>query len=399
MTKPIIQQLIANGVVIPQPESVFVGDEVAAGRIGKGVVLNPGVRVSGASTSIGAGSVIGSEGPATIANSQLGANVNIGSGYVESSVLLDGSSLGSGAHVRPGCLLEEQSSGAHTVGLKQTVLMSYVTLGSLINFCDCLMSGGTSRKNHSEVGSSYIHFNFTPHQDKATPSLIGDVVQGVFLDQAPIFLGGQGGLVGPARIAFGSIVPAGQIIRRDILDPGRLVVQDAPEPVSRAYDQAVYGGVKRVVENNLSYIGNILALRAWYMGVRVSFMTRDASGAACLEGARNVLGGIVAERVKRLDELEGKMGESIRRLEVRGDAKAVACVREQKLFAERWPELKSTIQAATTEIGPVPEKLAAAVRDASGDYLVWLKGMQSGVKADAAAWLNRIVNAVTRAWI
>ena len=30
------------------------------------------------------------------------------------------------------------------------------------------MAGGTSRKDHSEVGSSYIHFNFTPDGDKTT---------------------------------------------------------------------------------------------------------------------------------------------------------------------------------------------------------------------------------------
>ena len=49
------------------------------------------------------------------------------------------------------------------------------------------MSGGTSRRDHSEVGSSYIHFNFTPDGDKTTPSLFGDVVHGVLLDQPAVF--------------------------------------------------------------------------------------------------------------------------------------------------------------------------------------------------------------------
>ena len=107
--------------------------------------------------------------------------------------------MGPGAQVREGCLLEEEANGAHCVGLKQTILFPFVTLGSLINFCDCLMAGGTSRKDHSEVGSSYIHFNFTPDGDKTTASLFGDVPRGVMLDQPPIFLGGQGGAVGPVR--------------------------------------------------------------------------------------------------------------------------------------------------------------------------------------------------------
>jgi len=83
------------------------------------------------------------------------------------------------AEVREGCLLEEEANGAHTVGLKQTILFPFVTLGSIVNFCDILMAGGTDRRNHSEVGSSYIHFNYTPNQDKATASLIGDVAYGV----------------------------------------------------------------------------------------------------------------------------------------------------------------------------------------------------------------------------
>ena len=89
--------------------------------------------------------------------------------------------MGLGAQVRETCILEEEASGAHCAGIKQTILLPFVTLGSLINFCDCLMAGGTSRQNHSEVGSSYIHFNFTPDGDKTTPSLIGDVPRGVML--------------------------------------------------------------------------------------------------------------------------------------------------------------------------------------------------------------------------
>ena len=75
--------------------------------------------------------------------------------------------------MRRGTILEEHASCAHTVGLKQTILFPYVTLGSLINFCDCFMAGGTGPRNHSEVGSSYIHFNFSANQDKATASLLG----------------------------------------------------------------------------------------------------------------------------------------------------------------------------------------------------------------------------------
>lgn len=202
---------------MPLPETVHVGPEVDPDRVsGRGVTLHPGCRVSGSETVISAGVTLGAEGPVTAIDVRLGPGASIAAGYAAKTVLLEGASLGSGAHAREGTLLEEQASAAHTVGLKQTILLPFVTLGSLINFCDCLMSGGTSRRDHSEVGSSYIHFNFTPDGDKTTPSLFGDVVHGVLLDQPAVFLGGQGGTVGPVTVGFGSVVAAGSVLRSDV---------------------------------------------------------------------------------------------------------------------------------------------------------------------------------------
>ena len=107
-------------------------------------------------------------------------------------------------------------------------------LGSLVNFCDCLMAGGASPSDHSEVGSSYIHFNFTPAGDKSTPSSFGDVPQGVMLDQPAIFLGGQGGAVGPIRVAYGTVIAAGSVLREDVLEEGQLIVPAPHRGLKRA---------------------------------------------------------------------------------------------------------------------------------------------------------------------
>ena len=64
----------------------------------------------------------------------LGDGAAVASGYVEGAVLLRGAKLGANAHARPGTLLEEQASTAHCVGLKHTILLPFVTLGSLIIF-------------------------------------------------------------------------------------------------------------------------------------------------------------------------------------------------------------------------------------------------------------------------
>jgi UDP-N-acetylglucosamine/UDP-N-acetylgalactosamine diphosphorylase len=216
---------------------------------------------------------------------------------------------GSGSHVRGGTILEEHSSIAHTVGLKQTILLPYVTLGSLINFCDCLMAGGTSRENHSEVGSAYIHFNYTPNQDKATPSLIGDVPRGVMLNQHPIFLGGQGGLVGPCRIAYGTIIGAGSLCRKDQLDENRLVFEGCSGKGSLPFKAGVYRTIQRILHNNFYYLGNLIALHQWYRNVRARFVGSQMP-APLYQGLLATLDMAYEERIKQLLRLAGKMQDT-----------------------------------------------------------------------------------------
>src|SRR5512136_1285216 len=217
--------LVNKGVDIPNPWTLDIGNEVDPERIsGNGVTIYPGCRIYGKNTVISAGAKIGYEGPATIDDCQIGPNVELKGGYFNKAVFIEKTNMRLGAHVREGCMLEEEAGGAHCVGLKQTILFPFVTLGSLINFCDCLMAGGTSRKDHSEVGSSYIHFNYTPNQDKATASLIGDVPRGVMLNNPPIFLGGQGGMVGPLRMGYGNVVAAGSVLRADYMAENKLII-------------------------------------------------------------------------------------------------------------------------------------------------------------------------------
>jgi bifunctional UDP-N-acetylglucosamine pyrophosphorylase/glucosamine-1-phosphate N-acetyltransferase len=129
-------QLINKGVDIPNPLTIDLGDEVNIDHIsGKGVRIYPGCRIYGKQTIISAGSQIGYEGPATIDNCQLGHRVELKGGYFNKSVFLEKANIGSGAQVREGCILEEEANGAHCVGIKQTILFPFVTLGSLINFC------------------------------------------------------------------------------------------------------------------------------------------------------------------------------------------------------------------------------------------------------------------------
>lgn len=303
-----VEALVAKGVDVPNPWTVTIEQDVNVDRIsGDGVTIHPGCRIRGAQTVISAGVELGREGPVTLEDCRLGEDVALKGGYASKAVFLDGANLGLGHHVREGCLLEEQSGGAHTVGLKQTILFPYVTLGSLINFCDAFMAGGTSRSDHSEVGSSYIHFNFTPTGDKTTPSLFGDVPRGVTLRGRPIFLGGQGGSVGPVQVGYGSVVGAGSVLRGDVPEEGHLVLDGAVRPMRRPYQGETYRSLVPMVRKNLTYLAQLDALEAWYRHARRPFFEAQEFGPLMFEGALAMIASARKERGTRLMKLVGKL--------------------------------------------------------------------------------------------
>lgn len=377
-----IEELLKKGVVIPDPHNVQVGDEVDTGRIlGQGVVIYPGSKIYGNSVLILENVKIGYEGPVTIENCQVGPEVNLKSGYFKEAVFLKGVNLGSGAHVREGTILEEEAGIAHTVGLKQTILFPYVILGSLINFCDCFMSGGTGRKDHSEVGSSYIHFNYTPGQDKATPSLLGDVPNGVMLKQKPIFLGGQGGLVGPCRLAFGTTVAAGTICRKDELRPGRLLFGGPSKSGNVPYMPGDNRNIKRILTNNIIYIANLIALNHWYSHIRQQFIS-DEFPDALLGGLKEKLKSAVSERIKRLKEfyeinnlIESETG--------------------------KWSEFENSFTSGDGIEETIPlrdsflEIIASGIMKSGKDYLTVINNLKEKESNIGTEWLQKIVDIKT----
>ena len=356
-----VEALRARGVRILDPGQTFVDHDVDPARIDATATLYPGARLHGRRTFLGAGAAVGVEGPATLVDCVLGEGASIASGYAKGAVLLRAAKLGANAHVREGTILEEEASTAHAVGLKQTILLSFVTLGSLINFCDLLMAGGTSREDHSEVGSGFIHFNFTPWGragDKATPSLVGDVTAGVFLRQRRIFLGGQAGMVGPRAIGYGGMTGAGQIVRRDV-GVGKLSIQVA-RAVEEPLERPLAARLASVVEKNVAYVAQLRALQAFYVEVRLG-RARRAERADLVVIYEEAIANIdicIAERVTRLRSFLHEHG------------------------APALPDLGAPVITAC----PLPLDAAAG----EGDHVKWIKGLATADVERGQGWLDSI---------
>ncbi|WP_168582899.1 UDP-N-acetylglucosamine pyrophosphorylase [Gephyromycinifex aptenodytis] len=372
-----VRRLVDKGVDIPNPWTLDIGPEVNVERIsGNGVTIHPGCRIRGASTVISAGVELGREGPVTIEDVRLGPNVALKGGYAAKATFLQGANLGLGHHVREGTLLEEEASGAHCVGLKQTILFPFVTLGSLINFCDAFMAGGTSRSDHSEIGSSYIHFNFTPSGDKTTPSLFGDVPRGVLLRQRPIFLGGQGGAVGPVEVAYGTVVGAGSVIRRDVLTEDTLTLVGAPPSMNRPFAADDYRNLVRVLAKNVGYLAQLNALEQWYRHVRVHFFATQELGPLVAEGAHEVISAARKERCSRLGKLVAKLpGRD----------------QTQMVVRDRLEDLIEVVRHNETPPDMQVVESFAATAEAGVGYLEAIRGLSDEQVAAVRSWLGAVV--------
>jgi len=399
-----IQLLIEKGVKIPNSTSVDIGKEVDLDRIsGDGVFIYPGCKIYGKKTLIMSGTKLGYEGPVTIEDCQIGPKVELKGGFFRKSIFLEKANMGSGAQVRDACILEEEANGAHTVGLKHTILFPFVTLGSLINFCDCLMAGGTSRKNHSEVGSSYIHFNYTPNQDKATPSLIGDIPKGVMLNQYPIFLGGQGGLVGPSRLGYGTVIAAGTVYRGDCPEGSRLLASEGLEKKESDFHPGVYWNISRRTFNNINYISNLIALRQWYIGIRSQFFRGDFMSQELYKGVLEKVDMAIEERINRLKALTQKMPQSVEAYQkvMKGESSQELLNQKKELF-ERWEEIEDILYSSGSKMGQLSireaflEKINQDIKDKGANYIKVIQGLDKTWSNKGTQWLQGIVDEINR---
>ena len=257
--------------------------------------------------------------------------------------------------------------------------------------------------NHSEVGSSFIHFNYTPNQDKATPSMMGNVHQGVMLNQPPVFLGGQGGLVGPVHIAFGCITAAGSIIRNSEARPGRLLMGGAMKTASLAWRSGVYTSPDRIFKHNLSYIAGLFALKAWYAQVRPLFITGFFSK-QLVKGLQENLDICIEERIKRLNAFGDKLQQSRHILFQRKKDKGAKALDIHDRVLDKLNRTKEVFEREQNECGLTPRAeeflqcIEKTIADKGTVYVDVIQGMDQDDIDKGSSWLAGIETRITGAF-
>lgn len=382
-----IAHLKGRGVDVWGQDRVYIGSEVDLDNIEPGAVLYD-ARITGASTRIGSGSKIGISGPARIDECQIGRDVDLGAGIYEGSTLLDGAKVRGFAELRPGTLLEEESEAAHSTAFKNTILTAGAVAGSLINFCDAFLSGGTSRSDHSEIGSGAIHFNFDPRGDK-WGSLFGDV-RGVLLRSAPVFVGGQCGLVAPLHVDFGAVTAAGSIVRRDV-GPDCVKFETAPNGVMGGFDREVYLGLRRKFLSTAQLVGTLWALDVWYEKVRLAHA--DERLQPLYGAARKQITGHVEERVKRLGKIISKLPRSLEKStqDPHGDSERGNVRAEHELLIRQGDKILDVLGTGPDATEP-PAEFAAAYETAKAEltHVHAVQSISDEAAVAAESWLAGI---------
>jgi UDP-N-acetylglucosamine/UDP-N-acetylgalactosamine diphosphorylase len=299
-----LSMLCERGVTVWGPHRVYIGEDVRLDRISSGAALL-NATITGENTFIGSEAQIGTSGLACIHDAQIGPGTILGAGTYENCVLLTGAKTRGFAELRQGTVLEEESEVGHNVGLKNTTLTVGAVAGSQINFCDVLLTGGSSRSDHSEIGSGSVHFNFDPRGDKFG-SLMGDA-RGCLLTARRIFIGGNSGVIAPIHLGFGAVVAAGSIVRTDVGE-NQLTGGDPPQRRGE-YDLARYFDLSKKFRTTAKLVGSLHAFRAWYQQVRLrcsSEADRHLYRGASLEFKRHI-----QHRAKELTKVISKLDKSL----------------------------------------------------------------------------------------
>jgi len=344
-----------------------VAADVPLDAIESGAILMNAI-IRGSDTRIGAGSLIGTSGVALMENVRTGRGVELGAGSYSDCVFLDQVKIRGFAEIRANTVLEEQTELGHNVGLKNTIFTAAVVAGSGINFCDAFVTGGRSRQDHTEIGSGTVHFNFAPTRDKFA-SLIGDVT-GLLLRSEPVFIGGNSGIVAPAFLKFGALVPAGTIVRRHFVD-----ASGASHLCGR--QRAFFGKLSLAVE----FIANLTAYAVWYGEVRLL-------GASPTESFlyRYVLRLVQRNLDLRRKELANFLGRAIN--DKNPDPIVAECAARTLRLAQR----EDSASSASTVPGQFARSYLNLRREL--DHRQSIAALPNADTASAAKWLTGIVQDV-----
>ncbi len=190
--KRVLDALQESGVVVPDPDRTYVGEDVA---VASGTVLYAGTHLRG-ETSIGQDCRIGPD--SWIEDTTIEERCTVRYSVLESAHVRPDSRIGPYAHLRPGADVGPEACVGNFVEVKQARLERGVKVGHLAYIGDADVGEGTN------VGAGAITCNYD-----------GDAKHRTVIKK-DVFVGSNASLIAPVTIGEGAVVAAGSTITEDV---------------------------------------------------------------------------------------------------------------------------------------------------------------------------------------
>jgi len=154
-----------------------------------------------------------------------------------------------------------------------------------------------------------------------------------------------------------------------------------------------YPGLSRLVENNLMYIANLIALEQWYLHVRKMFFEHQEFGPLIFTAVLENLQIAKEERVKRLKDMAAKMAVSS---DKEKGVTTIKRVRQELYEKSQWfDELLIGDTGKTAGEEKRTSFLDALIKhkkEHGENYIGVIQSLSHHVSAGGTEWLDAIVN-------
>lgn len=197
-----IRHFTENGVNIPCPDGVIIGEKCV---IGKNTVILPNTIIVG-SVTIGSGCVIGPN--SYIENSSIGSNVIFNCSQVRSSRIDDDADIGPFVNIRP-----------------DSVIGKSVHLGNFTEVKNSVVGSGTKVSHLTYVGDSDVGENVNFGCGTVTVNFNGKSKSRTTIRDGA-FIGCNTNLIAPVTVGKNSYTAAGSTITDDVPDNSLAVARE-----------------------------------------------------------------------------------------------------------------------------------------------------------------------------
>lgn len=197
-TKRIVQrkvkELLENGVMFINPETVYIEDSVS---VGAGTVVYPGVFLKG-KTHVGSYCVL--EPNCFVMDSEIEDSVQIKVGsYIDGSKIKTRASIGPYAHIRPECEIGEEAKIGNFVETKKVQFGKGAKASHLTYLGDATIGEGTN------IGCGTITCNYAIDKKKYKTEIGKNV-----------FVGSDTQFIAPVKIGDNAVIGSGSTITKDV---------------------------------------------------------------------------------------------------------------------------------------------------------------------------------------